>query len=64
MAAGEQRNVHDVEQFQKVIPFVTSNCLFDWNVGKLAPGIDVVHLDFSGQDLFRRITSQEQLCRV
>ena len=46
------------------MPLVTSKCLFGWNVGKLAPGIDVFHLDFSGQDLFRRISSQEQHCGV
>ena len=38
-------DVHDVEQTEKMIPFITSETAFRQDVGKLVFGINVLDLD-------------------
>ena len=42
MASGEQSNVHDVEQLDEMFLFITSECPFGQDVGKLASCIDIL----------------------
>ena len=39
----------NVEQIQKMIPFVRCGISLGWHVGKLVFGVDVLNLDFSVQ---------------
>ena len=39
----------NIEQTHKMIPFVTCEISFGWNVGKLVFGVDVLDLDFGVQ---------------
>ena len=49
MARCKLRNVHDVEQTEKVVPFITGGIAFRQNIGKLAYGINIFDLDFGVQ---------------
>ena len=46
MAAGEQSDVHDVEQLEVMFLFIASECPFGHHVVKLVFGVDVFDLDF------------------
>ena len=39
----------DIEQAQQMIPFVTCEVTFSWDIGKLVFGVDVLDLDLGVQ---------------
>ena len=49
MAARKHREIHDVEQTDKMHLFITSEIAFRWNVSELAFGIDILDLDYGIQ---------------
>ena len=46
MAAGKHREVHDVEQKKKMVPFITRVTTFGQPVRKLVLGVNIFDLDF------------------
>ena len=46
MAARECREIHDVEQIQKMVPFVTRETTFGQYVSELVFGVNISDLDF------------------
>ena len=45
MDAKEKRDVHNVDQLEKTIPFDTSECPFNQDFSELAAGVNVFDLD-------------------
>ena len=45
MATREHRETHNVEQTEKMIPFVTRKTSFGWSVGGLVFGVTISDLD-------------------
>ena len=46
MATGKHREIHDVEQTKKMVPFITRETTFSQYVRKLVLGVNILDLDF------------------
>ena len=46
MAVRKYRDIHDVEQTMKTVPFISSKTSFGQDVCELVFGVDVFDLDF------------------
>ena len=46
MATRKHREIHEVQQSEKMIPFITGETAFRQHVCQLVFGINVIYLDF------------------
>ena len=62
VGARKHRKIHDVEQSEKMIPFIMRETTFGQHVRKLVSGVNIFDLDFWGPNGSCQTTNPAQLC--